>query len=126
VAGSQQDAWAGDGAGADPSVSFGVTGWPTGSGAVSFRHLQKDTGRCAWMPHQQRVSWPGEDTGDTWLSRSTEGADAYLAARRVGDVIVSVVVDSLPADDAKAEAIRLSGIVAAKVAASGLPAAEGR
>jgi hypothetical protein len=126
VAGSQQDAWAGDGAGADPSVSFGVTGWPTGSGAVSFRHLQKDTGRCAWMPHQQRVSWPGEDTGDTWLSRSTEGADAYLAARRVGDVIVSVVVDRLPADDAKAEAIRLSGIVAAKVAASGLPAAEGR
>ena len=126
VAGSQQDAWAGDGAGADPSVSFGVTGWPTGSGAVSFRHLQQDTGRCAWTAHQERVQWPGEDTGDTWLSRSTEGAVAYLAARRVGDVIVSVVVHTVPADDAKAEAIRLSGIVGAKVAASGLPAAEGR
>lgn len=126
VAGSQQDAWAGNGAGADPSVSFGVTGWPTESGAVSFRDLQKNTGRCAWMPPQQRVSWPGEDTGDTWLSRSTEGGVAYLAARRVGDVIVSVVVRTLPADDAKDEAIRLSGIVAAKVAASGLPAAVGR
>jgi hypothetical protein len=126
VAGSQQDAWAGDGAGADPSVSFGVTGWPTGSGAVSFRDLQQDTGMCAWMPHQQRVSWPGADPQATWLSHSTEGGGAYLAARRVGDVIVSVVVDTLPADDAKAEAIRLSGIVAAKVEASGLPAAKGR
>ena len=126
VAGSQQDAWAGDGAGADPSVSFGVTGWPTGSGAVSFRALQQDTGMCAWMPHQERVLWAGADPQETWLSRSTGGGVAYLAARRVGDVIVSVVVRDLPADDAKAEAIRLSGLVAAKVAASGLPAAKGR
>jgi hypothetical protein len=126
VAGSQQDAWAGDGAGADPSVSFGVTGWPSGSGALSFRDLQQDTGMCAWMPHQQRVSWPGQDPQGTWLSQCTEGGGAYLAARRVGDVIVSVVVRDLPADDAKAEAIRLSGIVAAKVAASDLPAAKGR
>ena len=47
---------------------------------------------CAWTPRQERVPWPGEDTEETWLSRSTEGGVAYLAARRVGDVIVSVVV----------------------------------
>ena len=81
---------------------------------------------CAWMPHQEREQWPGEDPQETWLSRSAQGGVAYLAARRVGDVIVSVVVRDVAAADARTEAIRLNGIVAAKVASSGLPAAKGR
>jgi hypothetical protein len=73
------------------------------------------------------VDWPGADAAETWLSTSAEpGVSQFLAARRVGDLIVSVVVNGLPPAQGQAEAIRLNGIVAAKLAASDLPAAKGR
>lgn len=79
------------------------------------------------MPAQQRDPWPGQDPASTWLSHSTgSGPLSYLAARRVGDLIVSVVVSGLPAAEARAEAVRLNGILTAGVASSGLPAAKGR
>ncbi|GAB3444700.1 hypothetical protein GCM10027517_24710 [Phycicoccus ginsengisoli] len=127
VAGAQRDAWAGDGNGPDPSVTFSVTGWAKGTGAARFAELQQDRGRCAWMPDQQRDTWMGQDPATTWLSHSTApGHTAFLASRRVGDLIVSVVVSNLPADQARAEAVRLNGILTAGVASSGLPAAKGR
>lgn len=127
VAGAQRDAWAGDGNGPDPSVTFSVTGWAKGTGAARFADLQQDRGRCAWMPGQQRDTWAGQDPSTTWLSHSTEPGDVrYLASRRVGDLIVSVVVSNLPADQARAQAVRLNGILTAGVASSGLPAAKGR
>ena len=127
VAGAQRDAWGGDGNGPDPSVTFSVTGWAKGTGAARFADLQQDRGRCAWMPEQERDTWAGQDGATTWLSHSTEpGHSAFLAARRVGDLIVSVVVENLPAEQARAEAVRLNGILAANVAATGLAAAKGR
>ena len=68
----------------------------------------------------------GVDPATTWLSTGTEnGITSYLASRLVGDVIVSVVVNGLPRDQAIAEATRLNGIVTSKVKAN-VPAAKGR
>ncbi|MGZ4601353.1 hypothetical protein [Oryzihumus sp.] len=129
VAGTQNEAWAGSGSGGvvTPTVTVTVTGWKTGTGAARFADLQKNRGSCVWLPEQERVSWPGADPSRTWLSRSVGGGlQQYLASQRVGDLIVSVVVGGLPGDEEKGEAIRLSDLVAGRVRASGLPAAEGR
>lgn len=127
VAGAQRDAWVGQGVGADAGLTVSVTGWPTGTGSARFHDLQANTGGCVWLPSQTRVDWPGVDPDETWLSTSSEpGVSQFLAARRVGDLIVSVVVNGMPPAQGQAEAIRLNGIVAAKLAASDLPAAKGR
>lgn len=129
VAGTQNEAWAGSGTGGvvTPSVTVTITGWKTGTGAARFADLQKNRGACVWMPEQERLSWPGADPSRTWLSRSVGGGPRqYLASQRVGDLIVSVVVGGLPVAEEKAEAVRLSDLVAGRVRASGLPAAEGR
>ncbi|WP_406829996.1 hypothetical protein ABEG17_13485 [Pedococcus sp. KACC 23699] len=127
VAGTLQGAWSGDGQGLDPSVDIAVTGYPTGTGPEAFRRLQQDTGPCTWLPAQERQAWPGEDDQQTWLSRGAgAGSATYIAARRLGDVIVSVQVVGLSAQDARDEAVRVNGIVAKNVRDSGLPAAAGR
>lgn len=127
VAGVQQMAWASKGALGEASVTIGVTGWPTGTGPDSFADLRRNEGSCRWSPPQQQEAWPGEDPATTWLSSGEQlGVNGYLAARRVGDVIVSVVVQDLPPAEARAEAIRVNKIVTAKVTASGIPAATGR
>ena len=129
VAGTQTMAWAGSGSGGvvAPNVSITITGWKTGTGTARFADLQGNRGFCVWMPAQEQVTWSGADPSRTWLSRSVGGGpEQYLASQRVGDLIVSVVVGGLPGDQEKAEAIRLSDLVAGRVRASGLPAAEGR
>lgn len=127
IAGTQNSAWSGGGGANDPNVTISVTGWKKGTGAARFRDLQEDRGFCVWMPEQSRVAWPGADPSRTWLSRSAPGQVAvHLASQRVGDVIVSVVVMGMPEATARAEAIRLSDLVAGKVRDSGLPAAEGK
>ena len=79
------------------------------------------------MPVQERDTWAGQDEETTWLSHGRDGDHgAYVASRRVGDLIVSVVVSGLPPAEARAEAVRLNGILVANVTASGLPAAKGR
>ncbi|KQU70680.1 hypothetical protein [Phycicoccus sp. Root101] len=127
VAGTLQSAWSGDGQGPDPSVDINVTGYSAGTGPEAFRRLQQDTGPCTWLPAQERQAWPGEDDQQTWLSRGA-GADSatYIAARRLGDVIVSVQVVGFSAQDAHDEAVRVNGIIAQKLRDSGLPAARGR
>ena len=129
VSGTQNMAWAGSGSGGvvAPNVSVTITGWRTGTGAARFADLQGNRGFCVWMPAQARVDWPGADPSRTWLSRSAGGGpEQYLASQRVGDLIVSVVVGGLPGDQDKSEAIRLSDLVAGRVRASRLPAAEGK
>jgi hypothetical protein len=126
VAGTQNMAWAGAGNLDDPAVNISVTGWVPGTGAERFGELQRNEGGCRWMPDQQRLAWAGVDPATTWLSTGTEnGITSYLASRLVGDVIVSVVVNGLPRDQAIAEATRLNGIVTSKVKAN-VPAAKGR
>ncbi|NNM45708.1 hypothetical protein [Knoellia koreensis] len=127
VSGVQQMAWAAKGTLGDASVTIGVTGWATGTGPDRFADLRRNEGSCRWSPPQQQEAWPGEDPATTWLSSGEQlGVNGYLAARRVGDVIVSVVVNDLPPAEARAEAIRINKIVTAKVTASGIPAATGR
>ena len=127
IAGTQNSAWSGGGGANDPNVSISITGWKKGTGATRFTDLQKNRGFCVWMPEQVRVAWPGADPSRTWLSTSVRGeVPLHLASQRVGDVIVSVVVMGMPDATARAEAIRLSNLVAGKVRDSGLPAAEGK
>jgi hypothetical protein len=127
VAGKKRSAWAASGLPAHPTVDLTVTGWATGTGAARFADLQANRGSCIWKPDQTREDWPGADRGTTWLSTTSfAGAVQYVAAQRVGDVIVTAVVVAPGRADARRWAMALSDQVAEKVRASGLPAAEGK
>jgi hypothetical protein len=127
VAARRHTAWAASGVPAHPMVDLVVTGWATGTGAERFADLKADRGACIWQFDQTREDWPGADPGLTWLSTTPYGgAVQYVAAQRVGDVIVSAVVVSPSRVDARNYAIALSDEVAQKVRASGIPAAEGK
>jgi hypothetical protein len=127
VAGKSQSAWAASGLPAHPSADLVVTGWARGTGAARFADLQSNRGTCIWQFDQTREDWPGADPGRTWLSTTPYGgAVQYVAAQRVGDVIVSAVVVAPSRVDARNYAIALSDKVAQKVRASGIPAAKGK
>lgn len=124
-------AWAGRGEAGDDGVDVTVSGWATGTGAARFADLQSNTMTCRFSQAYNRLDWAGRDTRTTWLSEHPYGGkDGYaffLAAQRVGDVIVAVVTDQQGENEAaKQNAIRLSDEVVAKLRASDLPAAKGR
>ena len=127
VAGKSQSAWTASGLPAHPTVDLTVTGWATGTGAARFADLQANRGSCVWKPDQSREDWPGADPRTSWLSTAPlAGAVQYVAAQRVGDVIVTAVVVAPARADARSYAVALSDQVAENVRASGLPAAEGK
>jgi hypothetical protein len=127
VAGKSHSAWAASGQPAHPAVDLVVTGWATGTGEARFADLKANRGACIWQFDQTREDWPGADPALTWLSTTPYGgAVQYVAAQRVGDVIVSAVVVAPSRVDARSYAMALSDEVAQKVRASGVPAAEGK
>ena len=130
VSGVNRSAWTGDGTGqADTQVTVTVTGWAKGTGAARFADLRNDTGRCIFSSPQAVHLWASHPSGTALLSETTgdAGGITWLAAQRVGDLIVSVVVQArTDADGAKAGAAALSDTLARDLRTSGLPAAKGR
>lgn len=130
VAGVTRAAWSGDGTGqADHRVTVTVTGWAKGTGPARFDDLRNDTGACIFFTPQTTRPWSGHPDGTALLSETTgAGQDiTWLAAQRVGDVIVSVVVSSrTDTDGAKADAARLSDSLVNGLRSSDIPAAKGR
>jgi len=121
-------AYTGKGLGGDGAVTVTVSEWATGTGPEMFADLQGNTMMCRFDGSYDRLPWAGRDTASTWLSkhRSLTGLVQYLAAQRVGDVIVAAVVDEQgDQKSATATAIRLSDEAVAKIRASDLPAAKG-
>ncbi|WP_353953192.1 hypothetical protein V6K52_07115 [Knoellia sp. S7-12] len=113
------------------TVFVTVTGWAPGTGAQRFADLQNNTIGCRFVTPHERLPWTGRDLASSWLSKHRNGVfTSYLASQRVGDVIVSVVVDRTKPQGqeetaAKQDAIRLADEIIAKLKASDLPAAKG-
>jgi hypothetical protein len=127
VAASNQQAWQADEPRPEAAAELTVTGWATGTGAARFSDLQDNRLRCVWAQPQTRVDWPGADPASSWLSRSTvQGRTQYVAARRVGDLIVSATVTSEDASKARQQAVTVVTTMARAAQSSGLPAAEGK
>jgi len=121
-------AYTGKGLGGDGAVTVTVSEWATGTGPEMFADLQGNTMMCRFDGSYDRLSWAGRDTASTWLSKhgNPAGLVQYLAAQRVGDLIVAAVVDEQgDRKSATATAIRLSDEAVAKLKASDLPAAKG-
>ncbi|KGN39608.1 hypothetical protein [Knoellia subterranea] len=122
-------AYTGRGLGGDSALHITVSGWARGTGPAMFSALQDDRMTCRFHGPYDRLPWAGRDSDSTWLSKHTNGGGLvqYLAAQRVGDVIVAVVMDEAGDGTAATQtAIRLSDEIVAKLKASRLPAAEGR
>ncbi|KGN35052.1 hypothetical protein N802_02225 [Knoellia sinensis KCTC 19936] len=109
------------------SVKVTLTGWTRGTGAERFADLQGNRQGCRFNLEYERLTWPGRDTGTTWLVRLGTGDSASrLAAQRVGDVIVAVEVSLREGEAAEQQnAIALSDAIAASLRVSSLPAARG-
>ncbi len=124
-----QMAYTGKGLGGDGALTVTVSQWAAGTGAEMFADLKSNTMMCRFVGSYHRLSWAGRDPGSTWLSKhgSRTGLVQYVAAQRVGDVIVAVVIDEQADEKASTTAaIRLSDESVAKLKASNLPAVKGR
>ena len=127
VAGSNQTAWQAGAGLPDAAAELTVTGWARGTGAARFKDLQENRLFCVWNPAQTRVAWPGADPASTWLSHATvDGLTQYVAARRVGDLVVAAAVKDTTEGAARQRAIELAAAMASAAQASGLDAAQGR
>lgn len=127
LAGGNQSAWEAGAGLPDAAAELTVTGWARGTGAARFRDLQENRLFCVWRPAQTRVAWPGSDPASTWLSHATvDGLTQYVAARRVGDLIVAAAVKDARAETARQRAIELATSMASVAQASRLDAAHGR
>ena len=127
VAGSNQTAWQAGAGLPDAAAELTVTGWARGTGAARFKDLQENQLFCVWTPSQTRVAWPGTDPASTWLSHATvDGLTQYVAARRVGDLVVAATVKDSQVEQARQRAVELATAMAAAAESSGLAAAEGK
>ena len=130
ISGVNRSAWTGDGTGkADTVVTVTITGWAKGTGPARFADLRDDTGRCIYFTPQVAHPWAGHAADDALLSETKGALDeiTWLAAQRVGDLIVSVVVRATSdSEGARSDAARLSDTLARDLRTSGMPAAKGR
>lgn len=128
VAGRQFD-WA-DETSPQHVASLKVTGWPTGTGTVTFQAATTGSLPCAMSGELTTVdvTVPGAD--ESWVVTADLGwSPSYISgSARVGDLIVSASLAASSADAATARSEDLVTLLTAAVEdlrASGLPAARG-
>lgn len=109
------------------AVHVTITGWARGTGAQRFADLQQNRQACRFATEYERLTWPGRDPATTWMVKLGQGEYAsYIAAQRIGDVIVAVDVRLRGGEESSRQnAVRLSDAIVARLKASDLSAAKG-
>ncbi|MBM6400624.1 hypothetical protein [Phycicoccus sonneratiae] len=99
-------------------ASFTVAGWADSRG---WQQLVADTGPCRWIGVEQ-ATWPGGDRADRLLLVGRDDPRWVVAVRRVGTRSVAVSIHRSGTTDPTVEAVRLVGLMAARLEDSPWPA----